>query len=56
MDFSHLTDIPVVDGHIHFRHPERADGIFAVMDAVPLFRVQPLTTKHWNNPRQPQIR
>ena len=44
MDFSHLTDIPVVDGHIHFRHPERADGIFAVMDAVPLFRVHLLST------------
>ena len=44
MDFSRLTDIPVIDGHIHFRHPERADSIFAVMDTVPFARVHLLST------------
>lgn len=32
MDFAHFSRIPVIDGHIHFVHPERMDEILELMD------------------------
>ncbi len=32
MDFSHFRDIPIIDSHVHFVHPERMDEILALMD------------------------
>jgi predicted TIM-barrel fold metal-dependent hydrolase len=30
-----LASIPIIDGHIHFVHPERMEEMLALMDAVP---------------------
>jgi predicted TIM-barrel fold metal-dependent hydrolase len=38
MDFSHFAAIPVVDGHIHFPHPELMDDLVAVMERIGLAR------------------
>ena len=38
MDFSRFAAMPVVDGHIHFPHPDLVDGFVAVMDHVGLAR------------------
>jgi predicted TIM-barrel fold metal-dependent hydrolase len=38
MDFSHFAAIPVVDGHIHFPHPELTDDLIAVMAHMRLAR------------------
>jgi len=35
MDFSSFANIPVVDAHIHFVHPDRLDEILSIMDRVP---------------------
>jgi predicted TIM-barrel fold metal-dependent hydrolase len=43
MDFSHFADVPVIDGHIHCKHPERMDGILAVMEGVPYTRINLLS-------------
>ena len=32
MDFSHFRDIPIIDSHVHFVHPERMDELLALMD------------------------
>ena len=34
MDFSHLRNIPIIDSHVHFVHPERMDELVALMDAA----------------------
>jgi predicted TIM-barrel fold metal-dependent hydrolase len=36
MDFSRFAAIPVVDGHIHFPHPELMDDLVAVMERIGL--------------------
>lgn len=33
-----FASIPIVDGHVHFVHPERMNEILALMDAVPCSR------------------
>jgi len=33
-----FASLPIVDGHVHFVHPERMDEILALMDAVPCAR------------------
>ncbi len=38
MDFSHFAPIPVVDGHIHFPHPELMDDLVAVTERIGLAR------------------
>jgi predicted TIM-barrel fold metal-dependent hydrolase len=38
MDFSHFAPIPVVDGHIHFPHPELAEDLVTVMERTGLAR------------------
>jgi predicted TIM-barrel fold metal-dependent hydrolase len=32
MDFSVLEDLPIIDGHIHFVHPERMNELIALLD------------------------
>lgn len=32
------TPLPIIDGHVHFAHPERMADIVALMDAVPCAR------------------
>ena len=32
MDFSHFRNIPIIDSHVHFVHPERMDELLALMD------------------------
>jgi predicted TIM-barrel fold metal-dependent hydrolase len=32
MDFSQFQDIPIIDGHVHFVHPERMDELLGLMD------------------------
>lgn len=32
MDFSRFASLPVIDGHIHFVHPERLDEVLALLD------------------------
>jgi predicted TIM-barrel fold metal-dependent hydrolase len=34
MDFSSFTDTPVIDGHVHFVHPERLQEMHALLDEV----------------------
>ena len=48
MDCTRFSDIPVIDAHVHFRHPERVDGVLALMDAAPYVRVNLVSTL---NPR-----
>jgi predicted TIM-barrel fold metal-dependent hydrolase len=38
MDSQVFKDIPIVDGHVHFVHPERMDELLALMEAVPCTR------------------
>lgn len=38
MNFSHLADVPVVDGHIHFPHPDLMDDLLAVMETMRVAR------------------
>ncbi len=38
MDFTHFTDITVVDGHIHFPHPWLTEDILTVMKTTQLTR------------------
>jgi hypothetical protein len=33
-----FASIPIIDGHVHFVHPERMNEILALMDAVPCSR------------------
>ena len=50
MDFTPLADIDIIDGHIHPGHTRWADDVIRFMDAVPLSRVNCVST-----PRPPQI-
>ena len=34
MEFAQFCDIPVIDSHVHFVHPERMDEMLALMDEV----------------------
>ena len=43
MDFSHFVDEPVIDGHVHLKHPGRLGGILQVMGAVPYTRANLLS-------------
>jgi len=45
VDFD-FADVPVIDGHIHLKHPERIGGIVAVMEAVPYARTNLLSMPH----------
>ena len=38
MEFTRFVAIPVVDGHIHFPHPDLADDLIDVMDRIGLVR------------------
>jgi len=38
MDFSHFADVPIVDGHIHFPHPDLMDSLVAVMERTHVAR------------------
>lgn len=35
---SNFASLPIIDGHVHFVHPERMDEILSLMDAVPCAR------------------
>jgi len=34
MDFSHFVSMPIVDGHVHFVHPEYLDAMIALLDQI----------------------
>ncbi len=38
MDFADFSDVPVVDGHIHFPHPDLVGDLIAVMDGTGVAR------------------
>jgi len=38
MDSHSLENVPIIDSHVHFVHPERMDEILSLMDAVPCTR------------------
>ncbi len=44
MDFTRFADLPVIDAHIHFRHPERMQELLTIMETVPLYRANLLST------------
>ena len=44
MDFAQFADIPIVDGHIHFSHPELVDAVLAIMGTVPMVRTNLVST------------
>lgn len=44
MTWTGLTDLPIVDGHVHFNHLERMGDIVAIMEASPVFRVHLVCT------------
>ena len=44
LDFSPFAATPVVDGHIHFPHPELMDGLVALMDHMGLRRANLVAT------------
>lgn len=52
MDFSTFADVPLIDGHIHFVHPERLDEMLALLDEAHVSRASlvcipnPDTTTH----------
>jgi predicted TIM-barrel fold metal-dependent hydrolase len=37
-DFARFADVPLVDGHIHFAHPDLADGLFTILDDLAVAR------------------
>ena len=37
-DFSEFAEFPIVDGHVHFVHPERMDDILALLEQVGCVR------------------
>lgn len=51
MNFSHFADIPVIDGHMHFMHVGRIDGMVKIMETVPYIRVNLLSmpSSEWIN-------
>jgi predicted TIM-barrel fold metal-dependent hydrolase len=38
MDFARFAGIPVIDGHVHFPHPQLTDDVLAVMETIGLAR------------------
>lgn len=38
MDFTRFAALPLIDGHIHFTHPQLLDDVLAVMETVGLAR------------------
>jgi predicted TIM-barrel fold metal-dependent hydrolase len=44
MDFSNFAGIPILDGHVHFSHPERMEDLLAVMDAASVVRTNLVST------------
>jgi hypothetical protein len=34
MDFTELADLPIIDGHIHFAHPDLAGGLVSILDSI----------------------
>jgi predicted TIM-barrel fold metal-dependent hydrolase len=34
MDFSHLSNLPIVDSHVHFIHPECTDEMLSLFDTI----------------------
>ena len=43
-NLARLTDIPVIDGHVHFNHLARMDDIMAIMEAGPVLRTNLVCT------------
>jgi predicted TIM-barrel fold metal-dependent hydrolase len=46
MDFSHLSDYPIIDGHVHYGHPAFMEGLVAVMDGLTIPRFNVVCTPH----------
>lgn len=44
MDFSRFIDIPVIDAHIHFPHPDLMDGVIEVLDTTGMSRANLVAT------------
>lgn len=49
MDFSPFADLPIIDGHIHFSHPERMDDVLGILDTVPCVRANLVSTPNPQN-------
>jgi len=44
VDFSSFANLPIIDGHLHFSHPERMDDVLDLMDRVPMVRTNLVST------------